>query len=297
MSQKDYKWKRFWCPRSENINLADGGYLYDPDAEWGKAYNPDLVSLEAIADVPCLVLLGEPGIGKSQELENLKIITENRICDSSQVLDLNLRSCTNLKEDLFKDQTFTDWLGNSYHLHLFLDSLDEGRLSVPNLATALIDELKKQKYQNHIPRLHLRIACRTFIFPEILEKGLKDLWQESNFAIYELAPLRRVDVIEAAKAEGLSADDFLKEIDQKDVVPLAIKPITLKFLLNTYCRHNGRFPPEQKLHELYRERCKLLCEEVSESRNASGHTGNFNSDQRLIVAARIAAVTIFTNQT
>jgi predicted NACHT family NTPase len=296
MSKQDYGWKRFWCPRSGNINLADRGYLYDPDAEGGKAYNPDLMSLEAIADVPCLVLLGEPGIGKSQELENLKVFTEKKICDSSQVLELNLRSCTNLKEDLFRDETLTDWLANSYHLYLFLDSLDEGLLSIPTLAAGLIDELKKPKYRNHINRLHLRLACRTFVFPAILEEGLKDLWTEANFAIYELAPLRRIDVIEAAKAEGFSSDDFLKEIGQKDVVPLAIKPITLRFLLNTYLRHNGQFLPEQKLHELYLEGCKLLCEEVNESRHASDRTGNFDSDQRLIVAARIAAVTIFANR-
>ncbi|WP_287456543.1 hypothetical protein [Leptolyngbya sp. UWPOB_LEPTO1] len=296
MSKKDYKWKRFWCPRLGSINLTDGGYLYDPDAEWGKACNPDVVSLEAIVDVPCLVLLGEPGIGKSQELENLKALTKKKSCDSRKVLDLNLRSCNNLKEDLFKDEILTDWLGDSYRLYLFLDSLDEGLLSIPSLAAGLIDELKKPKYQNHIKRLHLRLACRTFVFPEILEEGLKDLWKEANFAIYELAPLRRIDVIEAAKAEGFSADDFLKEIDQKDVIPLAIKPITLKFLLNTYRRHNGQFSPEQKLHELYLEGCKLLCEEANESRHASDRSGKFDSEQRLVVAARIAAVITFANR-
>jgi predicted NACHT family NTPase len=200
------------------------------------------------------------------------------------------------KEDLFKEETFTNWLGDSYRLYLFLDSLDEGLLSIPTLAVGLVDELKKRKYQNHINRLHLRLACRTFVFPVILEEGLKDLWKEANVAIYELAPLRRIDVIEAAKAEGFSSDDFLKEIDQKDVVPLAIKPITLGFLLNIYRRHNGQFPPQQKLHELYLEGCKLLCEEVNKSRRASNRTGNFDSDQRLIVAARIAAVTIFANR-
>jgi predicted NACHT family NTPase len=296
MSKKDYLWKRFWCPRSGSINLTDGGYLYDPDSEWGRAYNPDLVSLEAIADVPCLVLLGEPGSGKSQELENLKALTESKICGSSQILDLNLRSCVNLKEDLFKDEAFTNWLEDSYHLYLFLDSLDEGLLSIPTLAAGLVDELKKAKYQNQINRLHLRLACRTFVFPEILEEGLEDLWQKANFAIYELASLRRIDIIKAAEVEDFFSNDFLKEIDQKSLVPLASKPITLKFLLNTYRRHNGQFLPDQKLHELYLEGCKLLCEEVNESRHASDRTGNFDSDQRLIVAARIAAVTIFANR-
>jgi len=297
MSKQVYNWKRFWCPRSGHINLADGGYLCDPDAESGKVYNPDLVTLEAIADVPCLVLLGEPGVGKSQQLDNLKAFTEKEIGNPKKVLPLNLRSCTNLKEDLFKDETFTDWLGNSHHLYLFLDSLDEGLLNIPTLATGLVDELKKSKYQNHIDRLHLRLACRTFVFPAILEEGLKDLWKEANFAIYELAPLRPIDVIEAAKAEGFSSDDFLKEIYQKDVVPLAIKPITLGFLLNTYRKHNGQFPPNQKLHELYLEGCKELCAEPKDKeRHPLMSVSHLVPEKRLIVAARIAAITILANR-
>lgn len=296
MSKQEYSWKRFCCPPSGSINLADGGYLYDPDAEWGKTYNPNLVTLEVIADIPCLVLLGEPGIGKSQELENLKVLTQKKICDPRQVLELNLRSCTNIKDDLFKDEAFIDWLGDTYHLYLFLDSLDEGLLSIPTLATGLIDELKKQKYRNHINRLHLRLACRTFVFPAILEEGLKELWQKDRVEIYELAPLRRVDVREAAKVEGFSPDDFLKEIGHKDVVPLAIKPITLGFLLNTYRRHNGQFPSNQKIYELYLEGCKLLCEEVNPSRRSSNRKGNLDADQRLIVAARIAAIAVFANR-
>jgi predicted NACHT family NTPase len=100
MSEQAYSWKRFWCPRSGSINLADGGYLCDPSSEWAQYYNLDLVSLEAIADIPCLVLRGEPGIGKSQEMENLKKYTEETIEQVHEVLELNLRSCTNLMEDL-----------------------------------------------------------------------------------------------------------------------------------------------------------------------------------------------------
>ncbi|HBE57380.1 MAG TPA: hypothetical protein DDW56_07565, partial [Cyanobacteria bacterium UBA11366] len=73
MSEQVYDWKRFWCPRSGNINLGDRGYLVDPDSEWGQHFNPDLVSLDAIAHIPCLVLLGEPGIGKSQGMKDLKL--------------------------------------------------------------------------------------------------------------------------------------------------------------------------------------------------------------------------------
>ncbi|WP_223342018.1 NACHT domain-containing NTPase [Synechocystis sp. PCC 7339] len=115
---------------------------------------------------------------------------------------------------------------------------------------------------------------------------------------YELAPLRRIDVINAVEAEGFSSDDFLKAINQRDrdIVPLAIKPISLRFLLNTYRRHKSQFPLEQKRYEFYLEGCKCLCEEVSKCRHALKETGNLDIDQRLIIAARIAAVTIFTNQ-
>ena len=38
---------------------------------------------------------------------------------------------------------------------------------------------------------------------------------------------------------------------------------------------------------------KLLCEEVNPGRRASKQVGSLDTDQRLVVAARIAAVTIF----
>ena len=68
MPSKTYNWKRFWCPRTGNLSLIDRGYLYDPDTEWGRAYNSDVVAFESIAATPCLALLGEPGIGKTHAL-------------------------------------------------------------------------------------------------------------------------------------------------------------------------------------------------------------------------------------
>jgi predicted NACHT family NTPase len=298
MSKQVYGWKRFWCPRSGSINLADGGYLCDPEGEWGKAYNPDLVIFETISHLPCLALLGEPGIGKTQalEVERSKIVSKIQE-QGNQVLFLDLRSYGSedrLVRNLFDSPEFKAWQAGTHRLHIFLDSFDECLLRVDTLATLLVDEFKL--YQNAVYRLCLRIACRTAIWQPVLEEGLKEIWGENSVGVYELAPLRRIDVIEAAKAERCFPDDFLKEVHQKDIVPLAIKPITLGFLLNTYNRHGGQFPPNQKLHELYLEGCKLLCEEINESRRGSNRRGNFDVDQRLIVAARIAAITIFANR-
>ncbi len=298
MSKQIYGWKRFWCPRSGSINLADGGYLSDPEGEWGKACNPDLVSLEAISHLPCLALLGEPGIGKTKalEVERSKIVGKIQE-QGDQVLFLDLRSYGSedrLVRSLFDSPEFKAWQAGTHRLHIFLDSFDECLLRVDTLATLLVDEFKR--YQNAVHRLFLRIACRTAVWQPVLEEGLKEIWGENSVGVYELAPLRRIDVIEAAKAERYPPDDFLEEVHRKNIVPLAIKPITLGFLLNTYDRHGGQFPPNQKLRELYLEGCKLLCEEINGSRRGSNRRGDFDVDQRLIVAARTAAITIFANR-
>ncbi|WP_292850340.1 CHAT domain-containing protein [Nostoc sp. NMS8] len=298
MPNQDYQWKRFWCPRSRPINLADGGYLCDPEEKWGKIYNPHLVTFEAISDLRCLALLGEPGIGKTcaVESEQEKIISKIEAA-GNQVILLNLRSYRTedfLVEELFKSLEFTDWLKGTHQLYIFLDSLDECLLRIDTLATLLVDKFNRRDIRSQAERLYLRIACRTAVWQPVLEKGLKKIWGEDGVGIYKLAPLRRVDVSKAAKIEGINdAEAFLEEIQNKNVVPLAIKPITLKFLLKIYHRHNGQFPPSQSLHELYLEGCSWLCEERNDSRIASKLKGNLLRQQRLIVAARIAAIMIF----
>lgn len=93
MPQQTYNWKRFWCPRERNFSLADFGYLYDPDTEYGKHINPDVVSFEGIADIPCLILLGEPGIGKSSALQTEKDDISTKIKQQGHTsIHLNLRS-------------------------------------------------------------------------------------------------------------------------------------------------------------------------------------------------------------
>lgn len=52
MSKQTYGWKRFWCSRTARIDLSDRSYLVDPESEWSRHANPELVGLESIANVP-----------------------------------------------------------------------------------------------------------------------------------------------------------------------------------------------------------------------------------------------------
>ncbi len=293
MSNQIYNWKRFWCPRTGSFDLSDGGYLTDPDSEWGHIYNPDAKSFESITTIPCLVLLGEPGIGKTRSIQTAQSEIYEKIKEADdQILCLDLRSYSSedrLIRNLFEDATFLSWKKGKHRLYVFLDSLDECLLRIDTLAALLVDEFKKYT----VDRMYLRIACRTADWPKSLEDGLKQLWGEDSVGVYELTPLRRVDVAEAAKTYKLNSEVFLQEIDQKEVVPLAIKPVTLSFLINTY-RKTGHLPLTQA--ELYLQGCRLLCEEINESRRGARLMGSITIEQRLVVASRIAAITVFSTR-
>src|SRR5713226_8074084 len=129
MSDRIYNWKRFWCPRGATINLSDGGYLYDPDSQWGRSYNPKVKPFEAMYETPCLVLLGEPGIGKTHTIEAEGDAVEVKVKqEGGDSLWLNLRSCVSdnwLVRNLFGTKKFLSWLEGEHRLYLFLDSLDE----------------------------------------------------------------------------------------------------------------------------------------------------------------------------
>lgn len=287
-----YIWKRFWCPRTGNLAL-DEGYLLDPEAKWGEVYNPDVKSFDTIGQTPCLVLLGEPGIGKSTAMrEAFERVSAAATGAETKSLWFDLRaygSEDRLVQDLFGSALFTGWATGSHRLQVFIDSLDECLLRIDNVGTLLGDELKEQPIQ----RLGLRIACRTAEWPSSLEQALTSLWGKENVGVYELAPLRRVDVEEAAKAEGLASEEFLKEIDHLGVVPFATNPVTLNLLINSY-RATGKLPTTRS--NLYSQGCRLLCEETSERRRDAKLAGRLSADDRLMVASRIAAVNIFSNR-
>lgn len=293
MIDEIYNWKRFWVARDGDFNLSDGGYLYDPDSDFGNIYNPDVLPFGTISKFQCLILLGEPGIGKTQTLKSNRDSVENKILEegnSSIWLDLrSIGSEQRLDSKIFENETFLSWVEGNHELHIYLDSLDECLLQVKTVATILADEL--QNYP--VKRLHLRIACRTADWPASLEKDLEKLWGDQSVGVFEMAPLRRADVQMAATVNDLDSLEFLDEIDRMEAVPLAIKPITLGFLIKSYSR-TGKFPSSKT--ELYRLGCRLLCEEPSEHRRDKKLTGNLTTDQRLAVATRIAAITIFTNK-
>jgi hypothetical protein len=57
-------WRRYLCPRGSKIPLDNFGFLADPENQ----IVSNLAQAEDRREPGCLVMLGEPGIGKSAEL-------------------------------------------------------------------------------------------------------------------------------------------------------------------------------------------------------------------------------------
>lgn len=264
--------------------LSRQGFLCDPDSHPGYPLNPNLLSFSQLAVKPCLALLGEPGIGKTWALNAEKATVKESIArDGGDMVWLDLKSFGSedrLWKRLFEGEEFNKWRKGDYVLHVFLDSLDECLLRISNVAAMIADQLPKEP----INRLRIRIACRSVPWPATLEHAFSVLFDE-RFGAYELVPLRLKDVRQAAEGSGISdVDAFLRRIEDLNVSSLAIKPITLRFLINTYLRERNL--PSNQI-DLYEKGCRILCE--------SDH-GALSVDQRYAIASRIGAITLFTNR-
>ena len=293
MAGQVYNWKRFWYPRKGHVALTDFGFLPDPNEQWSRIVNPEVAAFDQLRPFPCLILLGEPGTGKTFALQAEYQDTRDAVeADGDQVFWLSLQSYGSedrLCRDLFESSEFSAWKRGTHRLHLFLDSLDEGLLGIPTLSALLADQLRRLP----VERLFIRIACRVANWPAGLEATLGQLWQEDQREAFVLAPLRRLDVIEAARANNLSPDAFLAEVSRRNAAPLASRPVTLQQLLSIYHK-DGVLPSTHA--DLYRRGCLLLCDESNQDRRDAGRLGTLSLNQRLAVAARIAAITVFANR-
>ncbi len=294
MSEIAYPWKRFWYPRGGEISLADDGFLIDPDAENAGCFSSDAISFESISTTPCVALLGEPGIGKSTALRaEFEVLREALHGGDDEALWFDLRDYSSddrLERKVFESPEVQRWRDSNHMLHVFFDSLDEALLRIDNITRVLLTNLERLPKQ----KLRLRIASRPADWQVTLEHGLIKMWGDDNVSVFEAAPLRRIDAITAARLSSIDPERFMQEVLERDVAPLANKPVTLKFLIGAFAK-SGALPVSRV--ELYCQGCALLCEEPSlQRRDAPLARGRLGAGQRLAIATRIAAVTQISNR-
>jgi hypothetical protein len=161
MAAKTYDWKRYWVPREGSFAFDSEGFLAPPLSDGGWSWSKtDVAGFNELAAGACLVLLGEPGIGKTFALQDAcRYVGETR--PSAKILFRNLGTYGDerrLVEDVFESPEYAGWASGGGELHVFLDSFDECLLRLDAVASLLAERLKRI---DRIEGLFLRIASRT----------------------------------------------------------------------------------------------------------------------------------------
>lgn len=279
------KLKRFWVASGKTYNLTQEGWLAEPYEGVFHSINADIVTTQDLAPTRCLVLLGEPGMGKTSALNEGRELQPD---PNVPVLHFDLGSFgseARLVSMVFESAEIELWSKGDGELCLSLDSFDEAYDRIENLPRLLINFID----QCDSSRLYLRVACRTANWPAFLREMLDKEFGKDNVRVQEMLPLRRGDAATLLREAGVEPDDVLSSVEATRVAPLAARPLTLN-LLRASIDPIGRFP--QTASELYRRGLLALADEMNPMRRNAGFAAG-GAAERLDVASRIAAITIF----
>jgi hypothetical protein len=288
-----YDWERFWIDAEQRVEIDPADFFPDPRDEqvwFGPALEPRC--LDELHDEPCLILLGEPGLGKSQAIKDAVASGPA----GALVERINLAAYPEagaLRSKLVEGDRWHEWAVEGRSLHLYLDSLDEAMLSFPAIHEFLLEELADAG--GSFEALFLRIACRSADWISEFAEGLRGLWPAAEVSsdpvrALSLVPLRERDVRAAALAEGLDGMQLLGEIDERDARGLAALPLTLRMMLAA-AKEGGGLPRTQA--ELFESGVLDLLRGPDRPKREALR---MEIGERLAVAQRIGAATLLSRR-
>ncbi|MBI3608862.1 MAG: hypothetical protein HY207_12920 [Nitrospirae bacterium] len=268
--------------------MSGDGFLTNPEDEMGRIFNPNVKEIGQLLDLPCLVLVGEPGLGKTTALNAIRPDLISRLSSERNLIWEDMRSVPDpatFRQRVFETPEWTTWRSSQHEkLILVVDGVDEGLMRLSNFVPFLTRELEGAPHE----RLQVVLACRTADWPTAQGKALLNQWSASKDQplVWELCPLRQTDARLAAEQSGVDPDAFIKALYASGTVGLASRPITLFFLLQSENFTGTRTT-------LYEQGCLKLCEEQDRSRLESQQAqgASWSAPRQLHqVAARIAYV-------
>jgi hypothetical protein len=262
--------ERFFRRRGDPPTSIDGGFLPDPTEKMGRIFAERTITIQEAAGAPCLVVLGEPGIGKSTTMQGRRTALGHGTC----FVDLKISDY----DDVSNFSAVQAWLRGECHLNLVIDTVEMG-LNVAHKAVELLAN-------GPAGTLHLELACRAKDWSPELEGRLQRIFGEKGVAIVFIEPLRRRDAAEIARVADVEPESFLRAIAERDLGPLAGIPITLQLLLLLF---KGKRSLPRSTSEVYFSACQRLCSDPDVERKPA-----VDVDRRLDVACAVAALTVFS---
>ena len=285
-------WERLWLPldTESEERSSSSGYLENWEDIFGFPSKDGPKQLPELLSLRCLVLCGEPGMGKSKVLELCQPQIEEKARQAGELYWRSFReaiSPAHLFEDLKSSTQWQRWIGGS-ELTVVIDGVDEGLALASSLISVLVADLRDQP----VTRMRLVLVCRDAEWPVEEGRALMKLWPVEEVGRFRLQRLRYSDAEKAARHWGLSEADtaaFMSAVQGAAVEAFAARPMTLGMLVEEF-RAYRRLPGTRT--EIFRRACLRLCrQDPSRSRFLKSATRfEFTAEQIMTVVEHVAAV-------
>lgn len=195
--------------------------------------------------VPCVLLLGEPGSGKTSEF----LHRFTHLNESGQTAFMSRWQDWCEGDDIFvtlNDRNgFFAALDNGQTVWWFIDALDEGRIKTERAFDVIKKGLRELKERGVLNRVQIRISCRSRDWRPTEANQLKTFFPDigtgaettSGVVTLQLLPLDEVAVRTLA-LEKLGTQEvvnrFMEALIRRHVVPLAGQPLLLAMMLQLF---------------------------------------------------------------
>jgi hypothetical protein len=291
-SEKNFNWQRLWIPIGYKYWNDQNGFpnFNSYDIQTGET-KTGAKTLEELENEKCLVLIGDPGTGKSTEIKKI----EHKGALTFKYHFKKYATIPELFDAIKLDRELS--LNFDRKTYLYFDGLDEGLLNIKNLHNSLITFLAslKENDASFFNKIYIRITCRSVIWSEISQGALPRLREEMGedlVKVLELAPLCQKEIRIAVEQSDSDSSDFVTLVCDNNLQSFCLDPQSLNPLIDGY--KNGLLKKGIQRSELYEGLMKGKCIEVnSEYKDKKSLT----PDQRFNFAARIAAYCVLSNRT
>lgn len=276
-TEEGFNWKRRWVTLVPDHEISLGTHR---DASENDS---ELVSLRDVADTPCLVLLSEPGMGKSWELAALAefLGSEGKQVDLVIGRDPNLPG---ILDALLLSDNCRSWAVEDRQWHILIDGVDEisGGLEPKRLLDNFLDRLFG--CGTKVGLLKIAFTCRTSAWTDQLDQMIEDRWPPDAFKRLTLQPLSDNDIRTAVEKVELGAESkatLIAHLSDEKMRAVAGRPFLLALLFD---RHRTSVTLPTRQTDLIEFAIKAALRETGGS-----------IDDQLAMVGRLAAASTFSD--